>query len=234
MTSSANEMRPGSNEPVLEDKRNDDGSCRADDRERQLLACELHDGLLQQIVGAKMMLEAAVARVSSGQSLLPGELTTVCEHLDAAMVEGRRLIGGLRPSVVSEHGIVAALERLLRELSPLRSVTIHFRHDVKQASYSPSLDHTLFRIAQESVANIVRHSHASDAEIELNEEADRVRLMIRDNGIGFEMTEVPQARFGIWGIRERARMAGGKASIESAPGRGTTVIADLPKEVQPM
>jgi signal transduction histidine kinase len=233
MTSSANEIQPSSNEPVREGKSLDDGLGSVEERDRQLLACELHDGLLQQVVGAKMMLEAALARVNMDQPLRPGELSTICEHLEAAIVEGRRLLGGLRPAIVAKEGLVPAIELLLRENARLHSATVHFRHDLMQSRYSPALEQTLFRIVQESVANTVRHSHASEVDIELTEEPDRVRLMIRDNGIGFEPANIPQTGFGIQGIKRRARMADGMASIESAPGRGTTIIVELPKEVRP-
>src|SRR5688572_14341676 len=102
MTSSANEMRPSSNEPFLEVKPLDDGLDGVEAHARQLLACELHDGLLQQIIGAKMLLEAAAARLNKGQPLTPDDLITVCRYLDAAITEGRRLIGGQRPSIVAE------------------------------------------------------------------------------------------------------------------------------------
>jgi len=233
MTSSADKLHPSSDEPLSEERPVRGEFKDFEQRERRLIAYELHDGLLQQIVGAKMMLEATVARVESGQPLEPGDLATVCKLLDAAIAEGRRLIGGLRPLMLDEEGIVPAIEHLIREGVPLKSAKIRFTHDLKRARYTPSLENALFRITQESLSNVARHSKATAVEISLNEEPDRIRLLIRDNGVGFEPAHVPLTRFGIRGITERAQVLGGSTSIESAPARGTTVMVELPLETPP-
>ena len=103
-----------------------------------------------------------------------------------------------------------------------------FRYDVKFVRLPPLLEGALFRIVQESLTNACRHSQATRVDIELTQQDDRVLLTIRDNGIGFDRSAVPDDRFGLRGLIERARLFGGRSQIRSEPGTGTEIWADLP------
>jgi signal transduction histidine kinase len=92
----------------------------------------------------------------------------------------------------------------------------------------PDLENAVFRIVQEALTNVERHSGADEGEVDLSERDGRLRIEVRDRGVGFDPLAVSDGRFGLEGVQERARLAGGTASIESAPGKGTRVVVDLP------
>jgi signal transduction histidine kinase len=191
------------------------------------MAYELHDGLVQEITGAMMQLEALLPQQASS-SEEPSGYEVALKLLRNALDEGRRLISGLRPPILDEMGIVAALEYLVNEHATQGVCAIRFNHDVHFDRLEPLLEGTLFRIAQEALTNIKRHSQARSASVELSQIGDRIQLRIRDTGVGFEMSQVDKRRMGLRGIRERARLLRGRASIDSVPGKGTRVFVELP------
>lgn len=199
------------------------------ERERKLLSHEIHDGFVQEVFGAKMLLESALADLARRSVSLPRELETSRELLSRAVAEARRMMGELRPMIVDERGIVEAINYLLSEEGTGADLNIEFRHNVKFDRLDTILEGTLFRIAQEALTNVNRHSQAETVEISLTEQGGAIRLEIRDDGVGFEAGDVPADRFGLRGIRERARLFGGRACIESTPGKGTCVEVEMPK-----
>ncbi len=195
------------------------------ERDRQLVAYEIHDGIVQEMTGALMHLEDSSRRS-------PGQYDNVeyersLKLLRQAVQEARRLVSGLRPPVLDELGVVAAVEYLINEA----------RSDVPQIEYvhrttfdrlAPPLETAIFRIVQESLTNIRKHSGSQQAKVELIEEGERIRLTVRDWGRGFDPNQIDEKRFGLQGIRERARLLGTCALIESRPGEGATVSVDFP------
>jgi signal transduction histidine kinase len=148
--------------------------------------------------------------------------------LRAAVDESRRLIGGLRPPALDELGIVEVIESLAAEA---RNVIprVDFHHQLRQGRLPPAVETTIFRIVQESLSNARKHASCPSVTISLDQpDADRVRLVVHDDGIGFDPLRVPQDRFGLEGIRQRARLFGSEAEIASAPGQGTTIRVSLP------
>lgn len=194
------------------------------DNDRKLVAYEIHDGLVQYVTAALMHLDTFVP-------VLPGDVPR--ENIDVsrqllrdALAEARRLISGLRPPILDEAGIIAALEYLVGEQTD--DCRVELKHSTRSPRLPPLMESALFRICQEALTNIRKHSKATHAQVELVEEADRVRLEISDNGVGFNPAEVTARTFGLQGIHERARLLGGRASIDSAPGAGTRVDVQLP------
>lgn len=193
--------------------------------DRKLVAYEIHDGLVQYVTASLMHLDSLV-------QLLPPEVPR--ENLDVsrsllrqALAEARRLISGLRPPILDEAGVVAAIDYLVRE--QLDDCQITFHHNVLSERFAPLLESAVFRICQEALTNVRRHSRASQATIDLVEDDETVRLSIRDNGAGFQSTAISGKTFGLQGIRERTRLLGGQANIESAVGAGTRINVVLPK-----
>ena len=139
-----------------------------------------------------------------------------------------RMIGELRPLIIDEHGIVDAIEYLVHDERFCQGVKIAFTHDVTFARLNPMLEGTLFRIAPEALTNVVRHSQSPTATVSLTEAGGVLHLEISDKGIGCDAAEVPEDRFGLRGIRERARLFGGTAEITSTPGEGTRVFVEIP------
>ncbi len=201
------------------------------ERERRLIAYEIHDGLVQDVVGAHLALEGIAPRLENGETLAPGQLDMLRGLLRKSIDEGRRMISELRPMIIDERGIVEAIRYLISEHAQQGGLEVEFKHAVSFERLSPLLEGTMFRIVQEALHNVQRHSEASAAEVELIQENGRLRLMIRDQGIGFDLKSVPTDRFGLRGMKERARLFGGHTTIRSQPGRGTEILVDLPIEM---
>jgi PAS domain S-box-containing protein len=198
------------------------------EKERGLLAYEIHDGFIQDLVGAKMLLESLRPGLPADQPALLARMDAIEVSLRKAIGEGRRMISNLRPLVIDDSGILAAIEYLINERQSPTSPEMSFRYDVAFVRLPPLLEGALFRIVQESLTNACRHSKATRVDIEMIQQDERVRLTVRDNGIGFDRAAVPEDRFGLRGLVERARLFGGRSQIHSTPGAGTEVWVDLP------
>jgi signal transduction histidine kinase len=198
----------------------------AHERDRQLMAYEIHDGLVQDITAALMHLESVWPQQAQGRE--GGSFGLALKLLRESLDEGRRLISGLRPPILDEMGIVAAIDYLVGEHVAEGVSAIRFNHDVHFDRLDPLLEGTLFRIAQEALTNIRRHSQALTASVDLSQLGDRIQLQVRDWGVGFDTAKIDKRRFGLRGIQERARLLHGRCLIESKPGRGTRVFVEIP------
>ncbi|HTN76818.1 MAG TPA: PAS domain S-box protein [Pirellulaceae bacterium] len=200
------------------------------ERERLLIAYEIHDGFVQDVVGAHLAMEGISAQLEAGKLVAVEQLHSLRNLLRHAIDEGRRMISELRPMIIDERGIIDAISYLINEQQSQGGPEVRFHHSVGFQRLSPLLEGTMFRIVQEALNNVQRHSQASTAEVELVQQDGCVRLIIRDAGIGFDQALVPPDRFGLRGMKERARLFGGQAFIRSQPGHGTEVAVELPIE----
>ena len=198
------------------------------DRDRQLTAYEIHDGMVQDMTGALLYLEAARSARTNRERLQ--ELSRALTLLQGAIGEARRLINGLRPPILDEEGVVPALEHLAADMKSLVGLRVRLKHRLKSKRLPPARENTIYRVVQEALTNVHRHSGAKSATVELVEESGVVRIAVRDRGRGFDPGEVPESRFGLAGIQERARLFGGSATIRSKPNKGTTVVVEIPTE----
>ncbi len=202
------------------------------ENDRKLVAYEIHDGLAQQLSGLMLQLQVMQAK-REGES--PAALEMLPKAIDMAgqcVQEARRLIGGLRPPILDESGVVAALEYLIGEKRQTEPVNIEFNHEVNFRHLAGPLESAIFRIAQECLTNACRYSQSKKIEIDLKQLNGILQLRIRDWGVGFDPQQINGQHFGLRGIRERARLLGGKAEIVSARNEGTTVTVQLPLVVQ--
>lgn len=205
---------------------------RTQERERQLVSYDIHDGLAQYQAGAIMHLEACLHGVQSRQDPRLDDVVRSCAEslrlMRAAASEARRLIDGLRPPMLDELGIEEAVEWLvgqMREIVP----TVEYVHPLPPRRMAPEVETTIFRIVQESLSNVRKHAGATSVRVVLEAcGADDVRVVVSDDGAGFDVGAVPAGRFGLEGIRQRARLFGREAVIVSTPGRGTRVEVMLP------
>lgn len=197
------------------------------ENEKFLLCHEFHDGLIQWAFGARMLLEGCRHKASPGWTAEEAQIVdTVIDCLGRGIEDGRRVIRGIRPGVLDDLGLEAALHDLADQLAAA-GVTVDVRVDPAVDVLSPRTQTTLYRVVQEALSNIRRHSGAERAAVELLCVDAALVLTIRDGGTGFDL----QARtpgFGLVGMVERMRLAGGSCHIESAPAAGTTVTARLP------
>ncbi len=198
------------------------------EQERELVAHEIHDGFVQQVVGAQMFVQAVSARMDDHDPSCQRDLTMANNLLGKAIDEGRRMIGDLKPSVVDELGLVEAVEQLVREEEEQFGLSITFRRSAEFRRLPLLVERTLYRIIQESLTNVKRHSGVTEAALSLLQNESFVVLEVKDRGCGFDQTRVEDGRFGIRGIQERARLLQGHATISSVPQEGTHVTVQIP------
>jgi signal transduction histidine kinase len=209
--------------------------------ERQRLAREIHDTLAQGFTGIITNLSAAQlvqSRVSADEAST--------RHLEAAkriaresLAEARRFVWALRPEWLDRRSLSEALDRLVTEWSEETGVEARTVVTGAPRPLLPEVEVVLFRTAQEALANVRKHARADNANVTLSYMNDRVVLDIVDNGVGFEPARLQKrlgtqdaGGFGLVAIRERIEQLGGTLRVESAPGEGTTLAAELPIAAQ--
>jgi signal transduction histidine kinase len=208
----------------------DEGREMAVLEERARLAREIHDTLAQQLTGIVIQLEAAQALVNRDPDRSLPALASAQELARSALAEARRSVWDLRPAPLSSTGLVAAAENEVERFRHRTGIAARLRaeHMVPPPALRPQSEVTLLRITQQALANIAAHSGASRVTVRLRNLGDHVELTVRDNGHGFDTSALPLGSFGIVGMAERVRIAGGTFQVESVPSRGTTITVDLP------
>ncbi|NUQ65538.1 MAG: sensor histidine kinase [Pirellulales bacterium] len=196
--------------------------------ERRLIAYEIHDGLAQQLAGASMQIQALRAMVGNASSETSRAFDTVQRLLEDSLREARGLINGLRPPSLDEYGVEAAIEELISRKGLGQEVQIEFQCELGCGRMAAALENAVFRIVQEGINNARRHSRSDWIRVALSARNGCVRIEIQDRGIGFDPSTVNEGRFGLQGIRERARLFGGQAVVESGPGKGARILVTLP------
>lgn len=198
------------------------------DHERRLITYELHDGVAQQLLGAIMHLQSQAPR-RARKSKTQDAYQEGMDALRKASTEIRRVMNRLRTPVLDRFGLVEAIEDIAAQLRAAPGAPeIEYRHAVRFQRLEPTLENSLFRIAQEALTNACRHSRSETVRVKLTQRGDDMTLEVRDWGIGFELGAVEENRFGLEGIRERTRILGGRLNIKSAPGKGTVVQVKFP------
>ena len=201
---------------------------QASDHERQLIAYDIHDGLAQQLAGAIMQFQIyAHARETSPKDAAQA-LEAGLTMLRQSHAEARRLISGVRPPILDESGVVAAVAHLVHDPAFDHGPKIELRSKVTFVRLASVVENTIYRIVQEGISNARHHSKSKKIVVGLVQRGDRLRIEIRDWGVGFDPTTRQENRFGLEGIRERARLLGGKCDIKSQPGEGTSIVVELP------
>jgi PAS domain S-box-containing protein len=207
---------------------------RAQEGERQRIARDLHDISLQSIVLLCRRLDAVE---EAGDGVVPVDvLDAVGRARDLAEEiagELRRFSRDLRPSVLDDLGLVPAIRSLLSELKERSAIQVQFVAGGSQVRLPEDCEVTIFRISQECLRNVEKHSGATRVVVKLTVDTECVKLSVTDNGRGFK---IPQSvsnlasggRLGLLGMRERATLAGGTCAISSRPGKGTSVRVRLP------
>ncbi len=202
----------------------------AAEAERTRWARELHDDTLQGL--GILRLTLAAAQRDGQPEAMAAAVGQALEQLGSDISSLRALITDLRPAALDQLGIEAAVMALIDRVKRLGldvDVSVDLAYDQGRAStrYISELETAVYRIVQEALTNATKHGRAKRAVVEVEEGERGVRVVIRDDGQGFDPIEASSG-FGVPGMRERAELLGGKLSIESAPGEGTTVSALLP------
>jgi signal transduction histidine kinase len=195
-------------------------------------ADELHDGLLQYVIAARMTNEALRRKLAVERRPLPSEIDRIQELLDQAIDEGRHLLKMLQTGQQESTNLVHALQRLHVELSVSGTIQCEL-HVPDQIDVDAAASHVLFRVAQEGVSNIRRHSQAKSASITLQRQADWLELTIADDGQGFDPASVRDRHFGLAAMKRRVEALGGTFRLDTTPGRGSRVQVRIPAHRAP-
>lgn len=205
--------------------------------EQKRIALEIHDELGQALTGVKMgvrWLSRQITEENGGlkRGEITGKLDELSKTIDATVSSIRRIATELRPSVLDDFGLVAAIEWQIQEFERMVAIPVTLRSEIEQLEIDPGVSTAVFRIFQEALTNIARHSEASTVEVSLRAKGPDLLLTITDDGIGVKLDELRNKRsLGILGMMERARLAGGDVQIEPAKGGGTDVKLRVPLEL---
>ncbi len=195
--------------------------------ERRHLARELHDEIGQTLTGIKLNLRALQQPTQAAKS--EALVQDMIGLVDQTLQQVRSLALDLRPSMLDDIGLVAALRWCLDRQAQRAGFGIQFQAEPPDISTSPEIATACFRVAQESLTNIARHAQARQVRVELHQQDTQLELLITDNGVGFDVGAAHGASTGLLGMRERVALVGGQLKIESAPSQGTTIRARFPR-----
>jgi PAS domain S-box-containing protein len=202
---------------------------RASDRDRKLIAYEIHDGIAQQLLGALLQFEAVlqVDHALAEDAGVPFDIGLAA--LRQASAEARSLINRTRTPVLEEFGVAAAIAEFIDQFNKMPDrPEITYSCNAQFERLDPVLESTIFRVVQEAVTNACIHSKSETVRVTLSHEGGNVIIDVQDSGIGFDLACVRKNRFGLHSIRERTRLLGKDLRIESTPGQGTRIRAIFP------
>lgn len=200
------------------------------EEEKQHLCHEFHDGLIQYAYGAMMALEGRAndPRYAADKPWLE----SVVENLRKGIEDGRQTIRGIRPAVLDEATLEAALEDLIDQFKST-GIMITIKYQGTIGVLPNSLQTAVYRVAQEALNNAKKYSETDVVRIVIAREGDELKLEIRDFGVGFDVAPAKKRGFGLRGMTERVRLLGGECKIESTLGEGTRITARLPIAPEP-
>jgi PAS domain S-box-containing protein len=197
--------------------------------ERTRIARELHDELGQQLTGLKMDLSWMESRLPEGNTALAAKVGSMKNLINATVASTRRISAELRPLVLDDLGLAAALDWLARDFSKRSGLEVSLDIGPDDWVLDNALATVIFRIAQESLTNVARHAEASRVRISLAHSGGRLILAVADNGRGMASGATEKrGHFGLLGIAERIRAFAGELHISSQPGEGTTLSVSIP------
>ena len=202
------------------------------DRERQLIAYEIHDGFVQQMISALMQLDAYRWSVGKSRNGADQKLDAVAEALRQGAAEARQLIDRVRPPDLAPAGLAGALRTLTQRLAQSSEMQIELTIDRSFPRLAPESELAIYRIVQECLVNVLRHSQSERACVELKDAGESLEIVVRDWGVGFDPEAVGEGHYGLAGVRERARLIGGTTAIDSSPGKGARISLVLPRDPQ--
>jgi len=202
------------------------------EQERKRISTELHDSLGQNLLIIKNMLDISI-QTKMPKHALNQQLGELSEIASRSIEETRAIASNLHPYQLNRMGLTKALIAMMRNLEQSTKISLFHSIDKAEGIFSKDTEAHLYRIVQESVNNVLKHSNATELRVELRNNGQHIRISISDNGNGFDASSVEQKEslvggLGLFGLKERARIIGGRLSIHSAIGSGTTVEVVVP------
>jgi PAS domain S-box-containing protein len=193
--------------------------------ERKRIAREIHDSIGQTLAAIKFGLESKLSQMGAGAPPPGVSIENIISLAQNGIEESRRIQMDLRPSILDDLGILATIGWFTREFQKVYShVSVEKEIQIEENSIPAALKTSLFRIIQEAMNNVAKHSKADLVRLILRKTADKIELSIKDNGAGFDLESIRQG-LGLTSMRERTELSSGTFEIESAVGKGTTIRA---------
>lgn len=200
----------------------------AQENERRRLAADIHDGISQRLVSLTYRLDAAARAVDRQQcDQAVEQIERARDLIGLTLAEARSAIGGLRPPVLDDLGLAGGLASLAASITE-----VDLDLDLAEVRVPEHIEVALYRIAQEGLQNVVKHARAGSARLRFAVDAGVARLEVADAGVGFDPGAATPEGFGMLSMAERAELVGGRLSVLSRPGAGTTVTVTVPLEAQ--
>jgi signal transduction histidine kinase len=199
---------------------------KAQEEERMRIAGELHDGVLQQLTSFTLRMGTAIIKLPADSEAKTG-IKQLQKELMQMGAEIRRLSHQLHPAALQEAGLPAALASYCQEFGKVRGIPVFCEADETVDQLSPGAALCLYRIAQEALGNVAKHSRARRAEVRLYRSNENVCLSVSDDGVGFS-PDAKSGGLGLINMRERVHQLHGTFEFNTEPGRGTSVTATLP------
>jgi signal transduction histidine kinase len=204
---------------------------RLQEEERARIAADVHDGVVQIMVGSLCELQAAMAHLAADSQLVETKQQRARDLLRDSITELRRVIYDLRPITLDTAGLVPAIENLKEDLEQIARTTIEFSVIGSPCRFAPETEIGVYRIVQEAVNNAIKHAEASDVQVVIRFGQGELVVQVSDDGSGFSLQEAASLygdHAGLIGMQERARSLGGKLTVSSQVGEGTVVRAVVP------
>jgi PAS domain S-box-containing protein len=198
------------------------------EEERKTIARDLHDDLGQQLTGLQMDIHWMQKKLQQADPLLLNKINEMNEMVDNTIRSIRRILSDLRPAILDDLGMLAAMEWLNQETSKRYPLQIHFQVNTQEIPLSPDAASGLFRIYQEAINNAIKHANAKNitAVIEVTDQG--LTMSITDDGKGISNYEKREKGYGLLGIKERTYILGGTFSMQTEEGKGTSLIIHIP------
>ena len=194
--------------------------------ERQRLALELHDSVSQALYVVKLYAEASARCIESGDTATAAfHLQEVSRAAQEALQEMRMLIFELRPPILAQDGLALAIQARLEGVEERAGIETQLTLEGEHRPAAP-VEQALYRVAQEALNNILKHAHAHQILVRLKQEPQHILLSVADDGVGFEPNAM-SGGIGLRGMQERMAQIGGHLTVESRPGKGTVIRAEV-------
>jgi len=203
----------------------------AQEEERKRISRELHDVVAQALTGINIRLASLTLQTQSNSKDIQKKIALTQRLVEKSVNVVHRFACDLRPTVLDDLGLIPALKAYLKEFMKSSNMKSSFTAFPRVESLSSEEKTALYRVAQEALVNVIRHSEATIATVTIRKRKDVISMKVHDDGIGFTISDRKTSKgkqsLGLLGMRERVEMVGGKFSVVSKPGKGTTVQVDL-------
>ena len=197
--------------------------------ERRKIAHEIHDELGQQLTGLKMDIAWLKKKLKPEDPLIENKFDDTIILIEATVRSIRRIVTELRPSVIDDLGLNAALEWQANDFAERAGIKIKYKNTFDDLNTDSNISIGLFRILQESLTNIAKHARAKKVIVDISKVKDMLQLTVQDDGVGFDTAvKGTDLTFGLLGIKERTYMMKGDFLIYSQPGKGTKITVSIP------